>query len=77
MSTITTYMRGLFRRGDYIAVTDTAVPAVRGRITDATGNVLTFRNEQRWRVVEWCFARAEDVILWPLADLKQKMRAKP
>lgn len=77
-----------FRRGDYISFSGmpqyaaTTSGLARGpnltvqrqRIRHITGSALTVRDAERWPVLEWVLARTEDWIVWPCADLVQRIR---
>ena len=74
MTTITFSVQTPFYRGDYII--GTAVPY---RLTTVLqwGTAYQVRRRLDSVIDEWCYAWLEDWILWPLADLKAKLRVRP
>lgn len=45
------------------------------RVTHASPSVLTVRHAHTSRLVEWCHAKLEDWLLWPIADLRARTKA--
>lgn len=67
----------LYSDGATVALEIAPGPRQRLRVMRATATALTTRPAHRWRVVEWCRARVEDVILWPLSDIRTRFTVKP
>ena len=68
------------RRGLYLNMTMQSAfvfaKTQRHRVTGVSRSAVTLRHVHRFAVAEWCRARAEDWILWPLEDLHRRFRVR-
>jgi len=62
------------RRGDYAHLSGFSArhSGWQRVVTVGSSTTLTTRDVHRWSLVEWCHARLEDWLLWPLADFRNQ-----